>query len=82
MTAPSPWWNPEKYADRRPFLLARDRIMASLRQWFRMRGFLEVETPALQVSPGNETHLHAFATEIIAPDGTRAQRYQIGRAHV
>ena len=75
MTAPSPWWNPEKYADRRPFLLARDRIMASLRQWFRMRGFLEVETPALQVSPGNETHLHAFATEIIAPDGTRAQRY-------
>jgi lysyl-tRNA synthetase class 2 len=75
VTAPSPWWNPEKYADRRPFLLARDRIMASLRQWFRMRGFLEVETPALQVSPGNETHLHAFATEIVAPDGTRAQRY-------
>ena len=75
MTAPSPWWNPEKYADRRPFLLARDRIMASLRQWFRMRGFLEVETPALQVSPGNETHLHAFATEIIDPDGARAQRY-------
>ncbi len=75
MTAPYPWWNPENYADRRPFLLARDRIMASLRQWFRMRGFLEVETPALQVSPGNETHLHAFATEIMTPDGARAQRY-------
>ena len=75
MTAPSPWWNPENYADRRPFLLARDRIMASLRQWFRMRGFLEVETPALQVSPGNEIHLHAFATEMTAPDGMRAQRY-------
>jgi elongation factor P--(R)-beta-lysine ligase len=75
VTAPSPWWNPENYADRRPFLLARDRIMTSLRQWFRMRGFLEVETPALQVSPGNETHLHAFITEITAPDGTRAQRY-------
>jgi lysyl-tRNA synthetase class 2 len=73
--APSPWWNPENYADRRPFLLTRDRIVASLRQWFRMRGFLEVETPALQVSPGNETHLHAFATEITAPDGAHAQRY-------
>ena len=29
--------------------------------------------PALQVSPGNEAHLHAFATELIAPDG-RARR--------
>ena len=75
MTTPSPWWSPENYADRRPFLLARDRIMTSLRQWFRMRGFLEVETPALQVSPGNETHLHAFATEMTTPDGARAQRY-------
>ena len=75
MTAPSPWWNPEIYADRRPFLLARDRIMASLRHWFRMRGFLEVETPALQVSPGNETHLHAFATEIAAPSGAHTPLY-------
>jgi len=72
VTAPSPWWNRENYADRRPFLLARDRIMASLRHWFRMRGFLEVETPTLQVSPGNETHLHAFATELVEPDGRRA----------
>jgi lysyl-tRNA synthetase class 2 len=67
--APSPWWRPDVYADRRPFLLARDRIMSGLRQWFRIRGFLEVETPALQVSPGNETHLHAFATALSAPGG-------------
>ena len=71
----SPWWNPENYRDRRPFLLARDRIMTSLRHWFRMQGFLEVETPALQVSPGNETHLHAFATERIAPGGARTPFY-------
>ena len=75
MTASSPWWNPEVYSDQRPFLLARDRITASLRQWFRLRGFLEVETPALQVSPGNETHLHAFATELAAPGGGRAPLY-------
>ena len=75
MTAPSPWWNPENYADRRPILLARDRIMTSFRQWFRMRGFLEVETPALQISPGNETHLHAFATEISSPAGADAPLY-------
>ena len=71
----SPWWNPQNHADRRPFLLARDRIMSSFRDWFRMQGFLEVETPALQVSPGNETHLHAFATELVAADGARAPFY-------
>jgi lysyl-tRNA synthetase class 2 len=75
VTAPSPWWNPDVYADRRPFLLARDRIATSLRHWFRMRGFLEVETPALQLSPGNETHLHAFATELLAPNGARWPLY-------
>src|SRR5439155_19008608 len=75
VTDPSPWWDRDAYADRRPFLLARGRIMAALRDWFRARGFVEVETPILQVSPGNETHLHAFATEIAAPDGARATRY-------
>jgi elongation factor P--(R)-beta-lysine ligase len=49
--------------------------MESLRTWFRMQGFLEVETPALQLSPGNETHLHAFATDLIAPSGRRSRLY-------
>ena len=75
MSTPSPWWDRDVYVDRRPFLLARGRIMAALREWFRRRGFLEVEAPALQVSPGNETHLHAFATELVAPGGGRAERY-------
>ena len=74
MITPSPWWDRDVYADRRPFLLARGRIMSALRDWFRRRGFLEVETPALQISPGNETHLHAFATELMAPDGSRSRR--------
>lgn len=75
MSAPSPWWHPEVHADRRPFLLARARILAALRRWFEARGFVEVETPALQISPGNETHLHAFATELVTPAGTRQQLY-------
>ena len=73
--APSPWWAPDVYADRRPFLLARGRIAASLRGWFAARDFIEVETPILQVSPGNETHLHAFATALIAPSGERSSLY-------
>jgi lysyl-tRNA synthetase class 2 len=75
VTASSPWWDRDIYADRRPFLLARGRILSALRDWFRRRGFLEVETPALQVSPGNEIHLHAFATEITTPGGSRAPLY-------
>ena len=75
VTDSSPWWDREVYADRRPFLLARGRIMAALRDWFRRRGFLEVETPALQVSPGNEVHLHAFATELVSPGGEPSRRY-------
>jgi len=72
---PSPWWHPETHADRRPFLLARGRILTALRRWFEAEGFIEVETSALQVAPGNETHLHAFATELIGPDGARRQLY-------
>ena len=72
---PSPWWHRQVHADRRPFLLARGRIMAALRGWFEAQGFVEVETGALQVSPGNETHLHAFATELIGPDGARRPLY-------
>lgn len=62
MSAPTPWWNKESHADRRPFLDARGRIRRGLRGWFEARGFTEVECGALQVSPGNEAHLHAFAT--------------------
>jgi lysyl-tRNA synthetase class 2 len=75
LTGSSPWWDRDLYAERRPFLLARLRILSALRDWFRKRGFLEVETPALQVSPGNEIHLHAFATELVTPGGGRTPLY-------
>jgi lysyl-tRNA synthetase class 2 len=65
------WWHPESLARRRPNLLARARIMAAMRQWFAAEDFVEVETPALQVSPGLEPHLMAFSTEILGPDGAR-----------
>jgi lysyl-tRNA synthetase class 2 len=71
MTIRAPWWHPDRLAARRPNLIARGRIQAALRSWFAEAGFVEVETPALQVSPGLEPHLHAFSTEIADPDGTR-----------
>jgi lysyl-tRNA synthetase class 2 len=75
MTAASPYWSPRRHADRRPFLVARNRIVAALRGWFEGQGFIEVEPAALQVSPGNETHLHAFATDLVSPAGMRVRRY-------
>jgi len=72
---PSPWRRPEVHADRRPFLLTRNRITRAVRAWFEAEGFVEVETAALQVSPGNEAHLHAFATEAISTAGARAPLY-------
>jgi lysyl-tRNA synthetase class 2 len=75
MNAPSPWWSPHVHADRRPLLAARGRITVATRDFFRARGFTEVESAVLQVSPGNEAHLHAFATDLQAPDGTRSRLY-------
>jgi lysyl-tRNA synthetase class 2 len=71
----SPFWAPHVHVDRRPALLARGKITAALRGWFAANDFVEVETGALAVSPGNETHLHAFATSLAAPDGTATPLY-------
>jgi lysyl-tRNA synthetase class 2 len=70
---PSPFW--ALHAARRPLLMGRVRIATALRQFFAARGFIEVDTAALVLSPGNETHLHAFATELVAPAATRARLY-------
>jgi len=73
--AESRFWQRDRHALRRPYLLARSRIVAAWRSWFDAEGFLEVEPAALQVSPGNETHLHGFAADWISPGGERLPRY-------
>ncbi|MBV5331114.1 EF-P lysine aminoacylase GenX, partial [bacterium] len=71
----TPWWRPDVHADRRPFLLIRNRIKAALRRAFEDQGFIETEAACLQVSPGNEAHLHAFATEALDLAGGRRPFY-------
>jgi len=68
-------WTREAYAARRPLLLARQAARRAIADHFLARGFMEVETPALQVSPGLEPQLQAFATTLEAPDGTTAPLY-------
>ncbi|HYS86570.1 MAG TPA: EF-P lysine aminoacylase EpmA [Bradyrhizobium sp.] len=71
----SPWWSKARRADVRPFLMARSAVTKATRAWFDEQGFAEVETAILQVSPGNETHLHAPRTELAGAGGERATRY-------
>ncbi len=70
-----PWWEPARFAVRRPLLQARARIAAAIRRWFDAADFTEVDTPALQISPGLEPHLKAFATLLETPEGERRQFY-------
>ncbi len=71
----SPWWTPAVHADRRPILLTRNRIETALRGYLADHDFVLVDPPGLQRSPGNETHLHAFATQMIGEDGVAETRY-------
>ncbi|MFN0219210.1 MAG: EF-P lysine aminoacylase EpmA [Hyphomicrobium sp.] len=73
--APSPWWDKNRHADRRPRLLARAAIKRAIRAWFEAQGFIEIDAGCLQVSPGGETHLHGFRTELIGTDLTRRELY-------
>ena len=75
---PSPWWSSYLHTDRRPALLERGRIKSAIRCHFEREGFVEVECAALQVSPGNEAHLHAFETAFV---GTRGVKFVLPRIY-
>jgi lysyl-tRNA synthetase class 2 len=70
-----PWWHPESLVRRRPHLDARHRVLRGIREYFEGEGFVEVDTPALQVSPGLEPHLQAFSTTLDEPGEGMRPRY-------
>jgi lysyl-tRNA synthetase class 2 len=70
------WWRPERLAARRGRLEQRGRMLGAVRGFFAARGYIEVDTPALQASPGLEPHLRAFATTLHDPrHGQPAELY-------
>jgi lysyl-tRNA synthetase class 2 len=75
LSDPVPWRSVESHQLRRPRLLARNGIKRAIRGWFEDQGFIEVEAAALQVSPGNEAHLHGFGTDLLQPDGSVQRLY-------
>ncbi|UYN93521.1 MAG: EF-P lysine aminoacylase GenX [Enhydrobacter sp.] len=68
-------WRPDRLARRLPRLEARARLQTAIRQWFLDEGFVEVETPILQVAPGAEVHLAGFETDWELPDGEERGRW-------
>ncbi len=62
------WWYPHKFDIKRKNLEIRQSVMRSVRRFFDDQDFWEVETPALQIMPGAEVHVHAFETSKISPD--------------
>jgi len=71
----SPWWSRNRHADRRLLLGQRNRIKKAIRSHFEAAGFTEVECGALVASPGNEAHLHAFATTAVTTAGEPRRLY-------
>jgi elongation factor P--(R)-beta-lysine ligase len=70
------WWRPDRLEQRRAKLAARGRILDAVRDFFAASDYVEVDTPALQVSPGLEPHLKAFLTLLHDPrDGIARPRY-------
>lgn len=62
------FWHPGRFMEKRAFIEKRAALLRRLRAFFDGLGYVEVDTPALQVSPGLEPHLHAFKTELVSAD--------------
>jgi lysyl-tRNA synthetase class 2 len=56
-------------SDRLPLLRRRGLMTRATRAFFEARGYLEVETPCLVPTPGEEVHLHPFRTRLELPGG-------------
>ncbi|HAU29113.1 MAG TPA: EF-P lysine aminoacylase GenX [Rhodospirillaceae bacterium] len=76
MSKKTPWWRGDMFAKRIENLHRRDKMTRAVRQFFYERDFAEPETPALQVSPGMEPHIMAFATDIAEP-GEAMRRFYL-----
>lgn len=65
---PDKWWHPDNFAQQRPYLETRQKLIKAIRRHFDDTGFYEVETPILQVCPVMDTHIHAFSSDILGLD--------------
>lgn len=69
------WWQPDIYLKNLPNRRLRALVFRTIRHFFEGRDFDEVDTPALQISPGLEVHLKAFETFLHDPFLNKQTRY-------
>lgn len=70
------WWLPHHFSQKKQNLETRQTVIKAVRRFFDDQDFWEVETPALQIQPGAEVHVHAFQTELLSPDlNNQSTRY-------
>lgn len=62
------WYHPDQFEKKIPNLKLRMRLMQAVREYFDSRGFWAVETPALQVMPSADKHIHGFETTFFGYD--------------
>ncbi len=59
------WWHPQEFLKKRQSLEYRANLLKAVRAFFNERDFTEVQTPALQVCPVMDAHIHAFQTRLL-----------------
>ncbi len=58
------WWHPDQFLKKKQCLATRMIVTRAVRTFFDNQDFWEVETPALQICPTFDPHIHAFKTEL------------------
>lgn len=71
------WWLPHNFENKRETLEKRAQIFKALREFFEVRGYVEVQTPALQVCPVMEAHIHGFATRFEKKAAGQSQEFYL-----
>lgn len=66
---PKSWWDRSTFSTRRPNLRVRAKAISAIREYFDGLGFIEVETPAIQLSPGVDRHIRPVRVSLESPFG-------------
>lgn len=67
--------DPDHIKEKLPYLRKRMEIKEKIRSFFLKQHYLEVETPYLVSTPGEEIHLHPFQTQYESYQGDTAKRF-------
>lgn len=57
------WYLPENSEHKVVHLKRRATVIRAIREFFDAQGFIHVETPVMQVTPGADVHIHGYCVE-------------------